>query len=357
MAVDPAVLRSRRAVLAAAVAAGAGSVLAALGRPLPASAADPNDVLLGGPNAATGMTSITNGTNGETVLAVGSSNGVAIAGASGVEEPPQSITTSTGVYGISLDGTGVYGASQNGAGVYGASHATAMAAVVGQGNDGTGIHGHAGDVLLPAAPASTGVLGSATGAGTGVRGQTATGSGIVGVSNGEEPSPAAPAATGVFGYAGQDANSRGVTGESVAGRGVNGLATTGRGVHGQATSGLGVRGYATSGVGVSGEATTGYALRTSGRVRLDKSAGNATVAAETSSVLVTPGVDLTGTSTVLATLNGNAGGSTTVKRVSIDAAANTFNDPSDGEYRRPGQDRLAHPRIARSVVDRRISGW
>ena len=324
MAVDPAALRTRRAVLAAALGAGAGSVLAALGRPVPASAADPNDVVLGGLNAATGTTTITNGANAETVLAVGSSNGVAVAGSSGVEEPPPSITTSTGVYGISLDGTGVYGASQDGAGVYGATHATGVAAVVGQGNEGTGLHGHAGDVPLPAAPASTGVLGSATGAGTGVRGRSASGSGVVGVSNGESPDPGAPAATGVFGYAAQDANSRGITGQSVAGRGVNGLATTGRGVHGQATSGLGVRGYATSGVGVSGEATTGYALRTSGRIRLDKSSGSATVAAGTSSVLVTPGIDLTGTSTVIATLNGNAGGSTTVKRVSIDASANTF---------------------------------
>jgi hypothetical protein len=39
---------------------------------------------------------------------------------------------------------------------------------------------------------------------------------------------------------------------------------------------------------------------------------------------VTPGIDLTSTSAVIATLNGNAGGSTTVKRVLINATANTF---------------------------------
>ena len=71
-------------------------------------------------------------------------------------------------------------------------------------------------------------------------------------------------------------------------------------------------------------ATTGYALRTSGRVRLDKSAGKARIASGTSGVVVTPGLDLTSASAVVATLNGNAGGSTAVKRVAINATANTF---------------------------------
>ena len=81
---------------------------------------------------------------------------------------------------------------------------------------------------------------------------------------------------------------------------------------------------ATGGVGLSGEATTGYALRTKGRVRLDQSAGQATITSGTSSVVVTPGIDLTATTAVVATLNGDAGGSTAVKRVAINATANTF---------------------------------
>jgi hypothetical protein len=39
---------------------------------------------------------------------------------------------------------------------------------------------------------------------------------------------------------------------------------------------------------------------------------------------VTPGIDLTSTSTVIATLNGDAGGSTAIKRVAINATTNAF---------------------------------
>jgi hypothetical protein len=136
--------------------------------------------------------------------------------------------------------------------------------------------------------------------------------GVLGYSGGVNPPPRVK--TGVYGIATQDANSRGVWGTAYAGRGV----------FGEATSGLGVRGFAQSGVGLSGEATTGYALRTKGRVRLDQSAGITTVAAGTATKLVTPGIDLTSTSAVVATLNGDAGGSVAVKRVSINTTANTF---------------------------------
>jgi hypothetical protein len=97
-----------------------------------------------------------------------------------------------------------------------------------------------------------------------------------------------------------------------------------RGVRGVGSSGYGVAGYATSGIAVHGQATSGYALRTDGRVRLDKSAGIATIASGANNVLVTPGIDLTSTSAVLATLQGSAGGATTVQRVAIDTTANTF---------------------------------
>src|SRR4029079_18979522 len=65
----------------------------------------------------------------------------------------------------------------------------------------------------------------------------------------------------------------------------------------------------TTGTGCYVTSTSGYALRTDGKVRLDKSAGLATVAGGTSAIAVTPGIDLTTTSAVIATLNGNAGGS------------------------------------------------
>jgi hypothetical protein len=53
-------------------------------------------------------------------------------------------------------------------------------------------------------------------------------------------------------------------------------------------------------------------------------AGVATIAATTKSVVVTPGIDLTSASAVVATLQGNPGGTTTVQRVSIDTVNDRF---------------------------------
>jgi hypothetical protein len=184
-----------------------------------------------------------------------------------------SLAAGTGIAGTSANWIGVQGESFNSIGVFGASSADDQPGVKGQGLAG--------------------------------------GPGVAGISG---ATPPLPPKTGVFGYATHDVASRGVYGQSTAGRGVFGLATTG----------MGVRGYAGSGVGVSAEATTGYALRTTGRIRFDKSAGLATIPAGSASVIVTPGIDLTPSSAVIATLNGNAGGSTTVKRVAIDTATNRF---------------------------------
>ena len=126
--------------------------------------------------------------------------------------------------------------------------------------------------------------------------------------------PTAPGKTGVFGIATQD----------FAARGVHGKTTVGQGVRGEATTGFGVRGVTTGGTALSGHDLTGYALRTDGRIKFDKSAGSATVAAGSNSVLVTPGIVLTTSSTVLATLQGSAGGTTTVHRVAINTTTNQF---------------------------------
>ena len=205
---------------------------------------------------------------------------------------------SSGVYGESNSGYGVNGSSGSGAGVYGLSFASDKPAILGI--------SHA---------ASTGVLGFS--------GTTST--------------PAAPAKTGVYGYADQDAAARGVTGQSTAGYGVSGIATTGRAVNGIASTGHGVFGLASSGIGNRGYAATGTALyastsgpkvgtalRAIGRVKLDNCAGVATIASGHTSVTVTPGTDLSATSAVVATLMGSAGGTTTVHRVAVNAAADTF---------------------------------
>ena len=128
-----------------------------------------------------------------------------------------------------------------------------------------------------------------------------------------------------------------MTGQSTAGYGISGIASTGRGVNGSATTGYGVFGAASSGIGMRGWSTTGTALyastsgpkvgtalRAIGRVKFDNCAGVATIASGHNSVVVTPGTDLLSTSAVVATLQGNAGGTTTVQRVAVDATADTF---------------------------------
>jgi hypothetical protein len=268
MALDTHAPRSRRALLAASLGGVAAIAAHALGRPGPVHAVDPNDVVLGQLNVATTTTEITNPDGDEDVFRANS-------GGSG-----------SAIEGFSTSGAAIVGTSGSDVGVTGSSETR------------SGVHGH---TLAPTFPA---VIGRSL----------ANGPAVYGYSGADELAPTAPVKTGVYGRATQDSGSTGVAGQSTAGRGVSGVATTG----------LGVRGFATEGVALSSEATTGYALRTKGRVRLDRSAGIATVASGTATKVVTPGIDLTSTSAVLATLNGEAGGTTTVERVTIDAAANTF---------------------------------
>jgi len=60
------------------------------------------------------------------------------------------------------------------------------------------------------------------------------------------------------------------------------------------------------------------------RVKLEKSVGIATVSAGSNHVTVAPGIDVTTTSAVVATLQGSAGGKTTVHRVSVSTTGDTF---------------------------------
>jgi len=97
------------------------------------------------------------------------------------------------------------------------------------------------------------------------------------------------------------------------------------GVEGHATSGLGVVASATTGTAVqAAAASTGWALRTTGgRVGFSTS-GLATIAAGKSSVTVSPGFDIGPTSKVLATLQGDPGGSTVVRYLSNDIVNDRF---------------------------------
>jgi hypothetical protein len=254
MAIDTASPRSRRALLAGALGAGLATVASALGRPEAALAGTDGDVVLGGGNITAGGTLIWNQDPfGKPVAFIGEVDNPA---GTGVEGYAFATTgTNCGVRGRSdsTSGTGVVGVSP-GVGVEGTS---------------TGSYGLVGN---SAALDKAAVLARSGGNSTGVVGAS--------YPNGST-NPPSPGKTGVYGYAAQDGNARGVTGQTTAGRGLNGVAT--------------------SGVGVYGQATTGYALRTSGRLRVDKASGVATIEAGNTVVTVTPGLDVTSTSFVLLT--------------------------------------------------------
>jgi hypothetical protein len=313
MTLDTSVPRSRRALLAGGLGGLAVVVANALGRPAPAWAADDGTAIVIGDtyNDVQSQTTLGNVANNKIVLYVASNADLG----HGDGEAVQAFSDSgVGVRGMSITGNGVVGNSTGGN------------AIIGMSGSGTGAYASStsGIGVTAVSTSSYGLIATSDAANRSAMFAQSNGNstGIHGMS-GLGDTTIRPK-TGVFGEARQDSGSRGVWGYSPAGQGVRGESTIGRGVHGQATSGLGVRGFATSGVGLWGEAGTGYALRTNGRVRLDKSAGQATVASGTASVSVNPGIDLTSASAVVATLNGDAGGSTAVKRVAIDMAANTF---------------------------------
>src|SRR5205823_4255640 len=82
-------------------------------------------------------------------------------------------------------------------------------------------------------------------------------------------------------------------------------------------------GNGTAGLFQVAQLKSGTGLRVIGRVRFDHGAGVASVGAGSAQVTVTPGIDLTAASAVVATLLGPAGGAT-VAYVQVHANADTF---------------------------------
>jgi hypothetical protein len=132
------------------------------------------------------------------------------------------------------------------------------------------------------------------------RSGTNTMTGVLGVSG--NVGPAVRAKTGVHGYAAQDSSSRGVIGESPAGQGVRGETTTGAALFGTAGS--------------------GYAIRGSGRLRFDRVSGSVGIPAGSTSVTVSPGVNVNSSSFVLLTPKVNIG--TRSLWFTTNASADTF---------------------------------
>jgi hypothetical protein len=186
---------------------------------------------------------------------------------------------------------------------------------------GVGVEGFQGNNSLPfVTPAASGVFGlsDATDGGAGVRGQatgdasgsagvwgstdsTTTGYGVYGVAT---AATATSQAVGVYGHAQSSSGGVGTYGWAEAATG------TTYGAIGQAESatGTGVYGYAPGG-GVAVKATSngGLALRTSGRVKVDKASGVVTIPAGKTSITFTPGVKVVTGAFVLLTPRANLG--------------------------------------------------
>ncbi len=335
MAIDTTTTRSRRAVLFGALGAAVASAAAVLGRPAIARADDTNPIALGtsptppfdgsGTNEATTTTAIA------TTLGHGFAAQTADATATSPGDRAGLLGTATATTGVAA---GVMGVTKSGdyqaAAVFGYAAATTgyTIGVQGQsdGDIGSGVAGFASGTT-GFTIGTEGDCASPNGAGTwGWNWAHGTGAtGIVGANYHDTSSVATD--TGVLGVASDATGSTiGVMGRAVStdGTGVIGVIgpdnlspTANTGVYGQSVNGTGGW-FATGGLKM------GTALRTTGRVRFDNSVGVATVPSGKNKVVVTPGIDLTATSAVVATLQGNAGGSTTVRYVAVNATADTF---------------------------------
>jgi hypothetical protein len=296
MVVDTTAPRTRRALLAGALGAGVATVASALGRPLPARAGVDGDVVLGVQNYGATTTEIFTDTP----------EGTAFKGAS--------VTAPGGTTSI---GTGILGTTGNGHGVHG------KATWLGTGVLGETVGGY-------------GVRGKASGSGTGVSASSVSGRGVEATTDSDSETAvyaSADATTGIT-Y-GVTAYTRSAAGYGVwaralhedGGTGVAGIASNGTGVTGNTDAGTGVRGTAkvgTAGYFAVSSPAEGTALRAKGRVRFDNCSGIATISAGANSKTVTPGIDLAGSSAVVATLQGSAGGTTTVHRVIVNGTTNSF---------------------------------
>ena len=192
-----------------------------------------------------------------------------------------------------------HGASGSTYGVYGLSGSTS----------GTGVYGYA--------RATTGYTYGVSGlsestSGFGVCGRNAANStGVLGTSS-DIAQPVVPIPspkTGVYGYAAQDRRPAGCGRDDV-GRGGPGLATTGYGVRG-GHLGIGASGYARPAPRCSPPRPTprwAPRSRRSARSSSTRASASRPSPPARTQVTVTPGIDLTATSAVVATLQGSAGG-------------------------------------------------
>jgi hypothetical protein len=104
--------------------------------------------------------------------------------------------------------------------------------------------------------------------------------------------------------------------------GIRGSSAAGRGVFGESDAGTGVMGYSQTGTAIHGFSRAGTALEAEGRVRFTTADLTRVLQGQDRRIVKMP-FDLTPETRVLATLQGDAGGKTTLQRVHVDPVADT----------------------------------
>lgn len=327
MSIDPALPRSRRALLAAGLGGLAATVLHAAGRPDVAAAANGDPVIAGQTTAATSITAVHNSGGGTAFQGNSDPAPVAAIAKVGVHGNANQDVNARGVWGNSPLGTGVYGTSVSGFGLRGAStsntglrgDSTTGTAVRALSVSGRAINASSGGTATPAL--SSQVTTSDPAALSAIQGFVGAG-GL----------PAATTQTGVEGRCDISDQSVGVLGESNIGTGVFGDTTDGfgvvglgyfgvygsgaAGVVGDSNGGTGVQGWTgvafapdpATGVGVWAGAEDGMAaLQVVGVAKFNRS-GRVSIAVGASSVQVTVPGGVTSASFAVASLQTNRAG-------------------------------------------------
>ena len=249
VSLDPVAPRSRRALLGAALGAGAATIASAFGRPAPAEATNGGSIILGTSPSGTTGTGTNQATTTTKVYTTDGDGFSAESGGSGINgivgRVSNPVGANYGVWGLAASsaGVGVRGESADGIGVQGWSSTNDGA--YGTSGTGNGVHG--------LSTSGTGVSGQTAAAGgpyAGVHGSSSANSGAVA---GVWGNAASPTGIGVYGETTDTGSSEnyGVVGvsRSSLGRavfGANQSIVGGTGVWGQtsAGAGAGVRGYA-----------------------------------------------------------------------------------------------------------------
>lgn len=266
---------SRRAILGVALGSVAAGVVTTLSRPAAALAADGETMLVGHSYTETTATRLTQSNPNQVAF----------------EAIHEATDSGIAISASSVAGPAILAGSLNGNGI---SASGGQSAITADGTEtGVSASGATGVAASSTSPTGRGVFGFSSG--VGVYGASDTSAGVIGYSGvGGGAEPVTRTNTGVYGYADRDATS------------------------------VGVRGFATSGTGGSFATTSGFALKTSGRLSLAKASGSVTIAAGTKSKSITPGTDIAATTLAFATLQGSAGGTTTVHRVALNTSTNTI---------------------------------